>query len=35
VHWGGWHFPAFNVADAAISVGAAWLVLGLVFARKG
>jgi signal peptidase II len=35
VHWGGWHFPAFNVADAAISVGAAWLIVGLVFARKG
>ncbi|MBA3596292.1 MAG: lipoprotein signal peptidase [Methylibium sp.] len=26
-HWGGWHFPAFNVADAAISVGAALLIL--------
>ncbi len=23
----GWHFPAFNVADSAISVGAAILVL--------
>jgi signal peptidase II len=35
VHWGGWHFPAFNVADAAISVGAVWLIVGLLFARKG
>lgn len=35
VYWRDWHFPAFNVADAAISVGAAWLVLGLVFAGRG
>jgi signal peptidase II len=27
VHWAGWHFPAFNVADSAISVGAAALIL--------
>ncbi len=26
-HVGGWHFPAFNVADAAISIGAACLIL--------
>ena len=26
-HWADWHFPAFNVADAAISVGAACLIL--------
>lgn len=26
-HWAGSHFPAFNVADAGISVGAALLVL--------
>ncbi len=26
-HYAGWHFPAFNVADAAISVGAACLIL--------
>ncbi len=26
-HWAGWHFPAFNVADAAISIGAASLIL--------
>ena len=25
--WGTWHFPAFNVADAGISVGAALLIL--------
>jgi signal peptidase II len=26
-HWAGWHFPAFNVADAAISIGAVSLIL--------
>jgi len=26
-HWRGWYFPAFNVADAAITVGAACLIL--------
>lgn len=26
-HWNGWHFPAFNVADSAISLGAACLIL--------
>jgi len=26
-HWAGWHFPAFNVADAAITVGAACLIV--------
>jgi signal peptidase II len=27
VHYGGWSFPAFNVADSAITVGAASLIL--------
>ncbi|HSH91679.1 MAG TPA: signal peptidase II [Ramlibacter sp.] len=27
VHWGGWYFPAFNIADSAITVGAVCLVL--------
>jgi signal peptidase II len=27
VHWGGWYFPAFNMADSAITVGAACLIL--------
>lgn len=27
LHAGGWHWPAFNVADAAISVGVALLIL--------
>ncbi len=26
-HWAGWHFPAFNIADMGISVGAALLIL--------
>lgn len=26
-HAGGWHWPAFNVADSAISVGAALLII--------
>lgn len=28
-HVGGWHWPAFNVADTAICIGAALLVLGM------
>lgn len=27
VHWGGWYFPAFNVADSAITAGAIGLIL--------
>jgi signal peptidase II len=26
VHWGAWHWPAFNVADALICVGVMWLL---------
>jgi signal peptidase II len=26
-HWGGKHFPAFNIADSAISIGAVCLIL--------
>ena len=26
-HWYNWHFPAFNIADSAISIGAAGLIL--------
>ena len=29
VYYRAWHFPAFNIADSAISVGAALLVLGI------
>jgi signal peptidase II len=35
-YWGGWHFPAFNVADSAITVGAACLILDeLLRVRRG
>jgi signal peptidase II len=29
-YWRGWHFWAFNVADAAITVGVAVLILDLL-----
>lgn len=35
VHYNGWHFPAFNVADSAITVGAAILLIESVMARDG
>ncbi|AOS96879.1 Lipoprotein signal peptidase [Microbulbifer aggregans] len=31
VYYGSWHFPVFNVADMAISIGAAMLVIELLF----
>ncbi len=35
-HWRGWHFPAFNIADSAISIGAACLILDeLLRVRRG
>ncbi len=35
-YWGRWHFPAFNVADAAITVGAGLLILDeLLRVRRG
>jgi signal peptidase II len=27
LHWRGWHYPAFNVADSAITIGAVILVV--------
>jgi signal peptidase II len=27
VHYAGWHFAAFNIADSAISIGAVCLIL--------
>ena len=35
-HYGNWHFPAFNVADSAITIGAICLVLDeLMRVRRG
>jgi signal peptidase II len=35
-HWNAWHFPAFNIADSAITVGAICLVLDeLLRVRRG
>jgi signal peptidase II len=34
VYWRGWHFWAFNVADAAITVGAILIFLDLLFPRR-
>ena len=31
VYYGNWHFPVFNVADMAITVGAVMLVIELMF----
>lgn len=34
VYWGGWHFWAFNVADAAISVGAVLVFIDVLFSNR-
>jgi signal peptidase II len=33
-HWGEWHFATFNLADAAISVGVALLLLDALLSRR-
>jgi signal peptidase II len=36
VHYGGWYFPAFNLADSAITLGAICLILDeLLRVRRG
>ena len=34
VQFGSWHYPTFNVADAAICMGAGLLILDLFFAKR-
>lgn len=34
LHYGAWYFPAFNIADAAISLGAALLILDMLLHRR-
>jgi signal peptidase II len=35
-HWAGWHFPSFNLADMAITLGAACLILDEILrVRRG
>jgi signal peptidase II len=34
LHWGAMHWPAFNVADSAIFVGAAILIVDALFSRS-
>lgn len=34
VQFGAWHYPTFNVADAAICIGAGLLILDMFFSRK-
>lgn len=34
VHYGTWHFPAFNIADCGISVGAAILIIDSFFFER-
>jgi len=35
LHYAGWHWPAFNVADSGITVGAAMLLLALLREGRG
>src|SRR5262249_2614735 len=35
VNFGGWHFWAFNVADASITIGAALVFFDLLFVNRG
>ena len=34
VYYGDWHWPAFNVADSAICVGAALLIIDALFNKE-
>lgn len=34
-HIGAWHYPAFNLADSAICIGAALLIIDMLLPRRG
>lgn len=34
VQFGSWHYPTFNIADAAICIGAGLLILDLFFSKR-
>jgi signal peptidase II len=34
VQFGSWHYPTFNIADSAISIGAVLIILDLFFSKK-
>jgi signal peptidase II len=34
VQFGNWHYPTFNIADAAICVGAGLLIIDMFFSKK-
>ncbi len=34
VQFGNWHYPTFNIADAAICIGAGLLVIDMFFAKR-
>ncbi len=34
VQFGAWHYPTFNVADAAICIGAGLLIIDMFFSKK-
>ena len=35
VYWKSYHWPAFNIADSAISIGVTIIMLRLIFEKKG